>query len=147
MVRRRRVVALPRYLSATAMMFIVGTSLRVGRAVANVGTALYTRNDLTRTWTDQEAIRLHGRMAVDWLLPTRVPDDGTAFVEYLKLIADKSASVENEQSRKRLMVLVADALGGYMHGVLLVKVKASYYEGRAGFDLTNTLYGIMRKIK
>jgi hypothetical protein len=45
------------------------------------------------------------------------------------------------------MVMVADAFGGYMYGVLLVKVKASYYEGRVSFDVTNTLYGIMRKIK
>lgn len=131
----------------TIIILIVVLPLSVSLTVANVGTALYKRSDLTRTWTEQEATRLHGRMLVDQLLPRSDVDDGVAFLDHMKLIMSKSKMIENEDVRKHIMVMIADAMGGYMHGVLLVKVKASYYEGRVGFDVTNTLYRIMRKIK
>jgi len=112
----------------------------------NVGTTLYARRDLHKNWTEPEATRRWARKIVDRLLPTRIPD-GPAFVQYLKLVADKLKIIENDVTRRHTMVTVADALGGYMHGVLLPTVKTSYYEGRAGFDATDKLYGMMRKIK
>lgn len=112
----------------------------------NVGTTLYARRDLLKNWTEPEAARLRARKIVDRLLPTRIPD-GPAFVRYFKLIGDKMKTIKNDVTRRQTMVTVADALGGYMYGVLLPTVKTAYYEGRADFDATDKLYGMMRKIK
>lgn len=114
--------------------------------VLNVGTSLYEKRDKTKFWTEQESIRLQSRKIVDQLLPTRIPD-GVAFIRYVKLIVDKSGIIDSDQRRKQIMVVVADAIGGYMYGVLLPKIKMSYYDGRVGFDVTSTLYELMRKIK
>lgn len=114
--------------------------------VLNVGTSLYEKRDTIKFWTEQESIRLQSRKIVDQLLPTRIPD-GVAFIKYMKLIVDKSGIIDSDQRRKQIMVVVADAVGGYMYGVLLPKIKMSYYDGRVGFDVTNKLYGLMRKIK
>lgn len=138
-VRHRRV-------AVVVLLWLSWSPFATSAGPVNVGTALYTRRDLTKVWTEPEAVRLRVRQMVDRLLPTRVPD-GPAFVQYMKSIADKSKIIENDATRRRAMVAVADAVGGYMHGVLLPNVKASYYEGRARFDATNRLYGTMRKIR
>lgn len=118
---------------------------RVGEPI-NVGTTLYGKRDLTKYWTEQEASGLQCRAIVDQLLPRRVPG-GAAFFSYVKLIVDQSEIIDSGKSRRRTMVAVADAIGGYMFGVLLPKIKRSYYEGREPYNVTNRLYGIMRKIK
>lgn len=132
---------------ADAILILLSfSSMTTSAEKVNVGTALYARRDLTKKWTDSEAVRLLVRMIVDQLLPTRIPD-GPAFVEYLKLIANKSKIIDDDATRRYTMVAMADAVGGYMNGVLLPEVKTSYYEGRAGFDATNKLYRTMEKIK
>lgn len=114
--------------------------------VLNVGTSLYTKSDTTKFWTEQESIKLQGRKIVEQLFPTRIPD-GDEFIKYMQLIVDKSGIIDSDQRRKQIMVMVADAIGGYMYGVLLPKIKMSYYDGRVNFGVTSKLYGLMRKIK
>lgn len=112
----------------------------------NVGTTLYRKCDLIQIWSNQEAIRLQGRMIVDQLIPKQIPD-GATFIEYVKLIMDKSTIIDSEDTENYTKVMVADVIGGYMHSVLLFKVKASYYEGNIDSNVTRWLYGTMRKIK
>lgn len=112
----------------------------------NVGTVLYRKHDLVQIWTDQEAIRLQGRMIVDQLLPRQI-SDGATFIKYVKLIMDKSAIIDSEDTENYTRIIVADIIGGYMHSVLLFKVKTSYYEGYIDFNFISWLYGMMRKIK
>lgn len=114
--------------------------------IINVGTSLYRRRDLIKMWTDQEVIRLQSRMIIEQLLPTK-NHDGAVFIKYMKLIMNKSDIIDNVTSRKQIMIMVADIMGGYMYGVLLPKVKMTYYEGHVGFNVTNKLYEMMRKIK
>lgn len=114
--------------------------------IVNVGTSLYRRRDLIKIWSNQEVIQLQGRMIVEQLLPTKIPD-GAVFIKYLKMIINKSEIIDSDTSRKQTMVMVADVMGGYMFGILLPKVKMSYYEGRIGFNVTNYLYEMMQKIK
>lgn len=137
-------------ISAPSLLLML-TSLTVSAAQVevsiNVGTTLYNKRDLTKFWTKQEATRLQCRAIVDQLIPRRIPN-GTAFINYLQNITHYSKFIiDSENSRTLIMVAVADAIGGYMFGVLLPKIKASYYEDRVSYDLVYKLYGIMRKIK
>lgn len=118
----------------------------ISAEVINVGTALYSIRDTNRSWIEPESIELQSRKIVEQLLPTRIPD-GITFIKYMKLIVDKSVIIHSDQRRKQIMVTVADAMGGYMYGVLLPKIKASYYDGSVSFDVVSRLYGLMRKIK
>lgn len=122
-----------------------GVTRRTART-GDLGTTLYGLRDLKRNWTKTEAVRLQTRMIVEGLIPRKIPGGG-AFVKYLKLVVDKSEIIDNNDSRKTIMVLVADVLGGYLNSVLLPKVKSSYYEGRESYEDTNKLHGTLRKIK
>lgn len=118
-----------------------------GQPPPYVGTTIYGARDLTRAWwTRQDAVRLSGRRIVDELLPRRVPD-GAPFLRYWRLAMDKSANIENAEFRRQTVLMVADALGGYLHGVMLPNVKAAYYDGRADYDVTDRLHALLRKIK
>lgn len=110
------------------------------------GTALYGDHDRTRKWSEQEAFRLQTRMMVEQLLPRRVLG-GAVFIEYVRLIVEKSKDIDNDQTEKDTLVAVTDVIGGYMQGVLLPRVKAAYYEGYEDYNVTSQLYGMMRKIK
>lgn len=113
----------------------------------NVGTVLYRKHDLIQVWTEQEAIRLQGRMIVDQLLPRQIPD-GATFIEYVKLIMKKSAIIDSEDTENNTKIMVADIIGGYIQTMLLFKTKTSYYEGyNMNFKFISWLYEMMRKIK
>lgn len=114
--------------------------------LVNVGTALYGKSDLSKNWTDEDVIKLRIRMVVEQLLPNRIPD-GAVFIKYFELIVNRSEMIiESEKTRRQTIVMIADVIGGYMYGVLLPQIKMSYYDGRVDFNVTNKLYGIMRKI-
>lgn len=134
---------------AAALLFAVAAAAaRVSyRKPPNVGTTMYDRRDLNRAeWTQRDAVKLFGRMIVDQLLPRRVPD-GAAFSRYWELIAKKMTVIGNAELRKVVTVMVADAVGGYVHAVMWPKVKASYYAGHGTYNVTERLHGLLQKIK
>ena len=92
-------------------------------ASINVGTALYNHADdmYDTLWTEKDMLMLHSRMLIENLIP-KIVVDGNAFLSYIKLIIKTLETIVNDQTRRIAMVSVADAIEGYMHGVMLPHV-------------------------
>lgn len=117
-----------------------------------LGTALYGPSDLAedRKWTEDEQIELRCRMSIGALVPGRVPTGNGAvdvFVKYFDLIRDSADRIESIVLRKRTMVLVADAIGSYLHARMLPEIRALYYEGKVNYTSTKRLHDLAKKIK
>jgi hypothetical protein len=128
-----------------AVLFLISIT---AVASLNVGTTLYNHVDIMydTPWTGKDMLMLHSRMLIENLIPKNVVD-GNAFLSYIKLIIKTSEIIVNDQTRKIAMVSVADAIGGYMHGVLLPHVSQEYYKGHESYKVTNELHALLRKIK
>lgn len=119
-------------------------------ATGNLGTALYTRSDLDRAkWTYDEQIDLRCRMTAESLVPGRVPANGAdAFLAYFDLLRDvANTKFGSESGRRRAMVAVTDAIGGYMYAKLLPRARWSYYEARLDYPTAKRLHDLMANIK
>lgn len=119
-------------------------------AAGLLGTTLYTQSDLDRAkWTYDEQIDLRCRMAAESLVPGRVPANGAdAFLGYFDLLRDvANTKFGSELGRKRAMVAVTDAIGGYMYVKLLPRVRRSYYEARLDYSTAKRLHDLMANIK
>lgn len=116
-------------------------------ATFNVGTVLYNTDEVMfKIWAEEDVLMLRSRMLMDQLIPQNVVD-GKAFLDYVKLIMKKSEIITSDQTRRIAMVSVADAIGGYLQGMMLPHVNDAYYKGRESFEVTNELYMLSRKIK
>ncbi|XP_026806766.1 uncharacterized protein LOC113549588 [Rhopalosiphum maidis] len=117
-------------------------------ASINVGTALYNHVDnmYDTQWTKIDMLMLHSRMLIENLIPKNVID-GNTFLGYTKLIIKTSETIANDQTRRIAMISVADAIGGYLHGVMLPRVNQEYYKGHESYKVTNELHALLRKIK
>lgn len=119
-------------------------------AAGLLGTTLYTRSDLDRAkWTYDEQIDLRCRMAAESLVPGHVPANGAdAFLGYFDLLRDvANTKFGSESGRKRAMVAVTDAIGGYMYAKLLPRARRSYYEARLDYPTAKRLHDLMANIK
>ncbi|XP_060836064.1 uncharacterized protein LOC132918673 [Rhopalosiphum padi] len=128
-----------------AVLFLISIT---AVAALNVGTALYNHVDIMydTPWTEKDMLMVHSRMLIENLIPKNVVD-GNAFLSYIKLIIKTSETIVNDQTRRIAMVSVADAIGGYMQGVMLPHVNQKYYNGHESFEVTNELHALLRKIK
>lgn len=116
-------------------------------AAVNVGTALYDINDATyKAWTEDDAAMLRSRMMMDHLIPETVVA-GRTFLDYAKVVIRTTEMIVSDQTRKIVMVSVADAIGGYLQGVMLPHVRAAYYNGREHFKVTDELHNMAQKMK
>jgi hypothetical protein len=128
-----------------AVLFLISIT---AVAALNVGTALYNHVDIMydTPWTEKDMLMLHSRMLIENLIPKNVVD-GNAFLSYIKLIIKTSETIVNDQTRRIAMVSVADAIGGYMQGVMLPHVNQKYYNGHEIFEVINELRALLRKMK
>lgn len=116
-------------------------------AAINVGTALYDVDDATReTWTDDDVAMLRSRMLMDRLIPKSVVD-GSRFLEYVRVILKTTETIVSGRAREIAMVSVADVVGGYLRGVMVPHANSAYYNGREGFQVTDQLHALARKIE
>jgi hypothetical protein len=128
-----------------AVLFLISIT---AVAALNVGTALYNHVDIMydTPWTEKDMLMLHSRMLIENLIPKNVVD-GNAFLSYIKLIIKTSETIVNDQTRRIAMVSVADAIGGYMQGVMLPHVNQKCYNGHEIFEVINELRALLRKMK
>lgn len=114
------------------------------------GTALYKLTDVNRkTWTTSERIELQCRMTVGSLVPgANFSDyDGDFFLQYFDQIKNEAKKIVSSVTRKRAMIAVVDALGGYLHAELLPRARELYYEGWAKYSTVKRLYELDKNIK
>ncbi|XP_026806467.1 uncharacterized protein LOC113549388 [Rhopalosiphum maidis] len=129
-----------------AVVFLISITVV---ASINVGTALYNHVDILTydtQWSKKDMLMLHSRMLIENLIPKNVID-GNTFLGYTKLIIKTSETIANDQTRRIAMISVADAIGGYLHGVMLPRVNQEYYKGHESYKVTNELHALLRKIK
>lgn len=112
------------------------------------GTSLYKRSDVGRRWTDGQVVDLQCRMVIGSLVPTKIPTNSDIFLNYIELVKNVSnIKLGLTTKKKRAMVMVADAIGGYLYSKLLPNDKMLYYDGKASYVTTQRLYNLMKKIK
>ncbi|KAE9538787.1 hypothetical protein AGLY_005369 [Aphis glycines] len=114
------------------------------------GTALYKLTDVDRkTWTYAERIELQCRMTVGSLVPgANFSDyDGDIFLQYFDEVKNEAKKIISSVTRKRAMIAVVDALGGYLHAELLPRAKELYYEGQAKYSTVKRLHKLEKNIK
>jgi hypothetical protein len=111
------------------------------------GTTLYTISDIRRKWTDTESFELQGRMLVGSLIPTKIPENENDFLDYFVSIKRSIDKIHSAVGRKRAMVMVADAIGGYLYAKMLPQIRIFYYEGKFKYSTTKRLHDLMKKIK
>jgi len=113
----------------------------------NVGTALYDIEDMTsKTWSREDVVLIRTRMLMDQLIPRKVVN-GKSFIKYITIIVDTFQTIADERTKKNAMLSVADAIGGYIQGVMLPHLKDRYYKGLESYEVTNDVHGLARKIK
>ncbi|XP_022179226.1 uncharacterized protein LOC111039883 [Myzus persicae] len=114
----------------------------------NVGTALYSIDDIAsaKTWTTEDVAILRTRMLMDELIPKNVVD-GRLFLNYVRIIFKKFDTISDDRTKKNAMISAADAIGGYLQGVMLPHVKDRYYRGLESYEVTHELHALARKIK
>lgn len=114
------------------------------------GTVLYKLKDINRkTWTYSERTELQCRMTVGSLVPgANFSDyDGDIFLQYFDHIKNEAKKIVSSVTRKRAMIAVVDALGGYLHAELLPRARELYYEGRAKYSTLKRLHKLEKNIK
>lgn len=114
------------------------------------GTSLYKLTDVDRkTWTYADRIELQCRKSVGLLIPRAnfSDGDGERFLEYLGVIKGEAKKIVSSVARKRAMIAVVDALGGYLHTKLLPYVREQYYAGRATYSTVKQLHDLEKNIK
>ncbi|VVC30009.1 Hypothetical protein CINCED_3A016216 [Cinara cedri] len=114
---------------------------------ANFGTTLYTKSDVEKHWTDTELIALQCRMLIGWLIPTKIPDNGETFLAYFDLIKNHTTKINSLAIRKRTMIIIVDAIGGYMHTKMLPQFKLFYYDGKMKYSTMKRLHDLLKAIK
>ncbi|XP_022160964.1 uncharacterized protein LOC111027058 [Myzus persicae] len=116
------------------------------------GTVLYKLTDVDRkTWTDADRVELQCRKLVGSLIPganfSNGDGDGERFLEYFSLIKGQAKKIVSSVARKRAMIAIVDALGGYLHTKLLPNVREQYYAGRATYSTVKRLHDLEKNIK
>lgn len=116
------------------------------------GTSLYKLTDVDRkTWTYADRIELQCRKSVGLLIPranfSDGDGDGERFLEYFGVIKGEAKKIVSSVARKRAMIAVVDALGGYLHTKLLPHVREQYYAGRATYSTVKQLHELEKNIK
>jgi len=116
------------------------------------GTVLYKLTDVDRkTWTYADRIELQCRKSVGSLIPganfSKGDGDGERFLEYFGVIKGEAKKIVSSVARKRAMIAVVDALGGYLHTKLLPHVREQYYAGRATYSTVKQLHNLEKNIK
>lgn len=112
------------------------------------GTVLYKLTDVDRkTWTYADLMELQIRKSVGLLIPSTNFSDGERFLEYFDVIKGEAKKIVSSVARKRAMMLVLDALGGYLHTKLLSHAKQQYYEGQATYSTVKRLHDLDKTIK
>lgn len=112
-----------------------------------LGTTLYTLSDIKRKWTGTESYELQSRMLVGSLVPTKIPENENDFLDYFVSIKNATNKIDSAVGRKRVLVMVADAIGGYLYAKMLPQVRILYYEGKLKYSTTKRLHDLMKKIK
>lgn len=113
----------------------------------NFGTTLYTQLNIKKNWTNNERIELQCRMLVGSLIPTKIPEDGDVFLTYFNLIKNHTNKINSVASRKRTMIMIVDAIGGYLHAKMLPQNILLYYDGKSKYSTTKRLYNLVKAIK
>jgi len=116
------------------------------------GTSLYKLTDVDRKmWTSADLIELQCRKSVGLLIPGANFSDGDGtdvrFLQYFDVIKGEAKKIVSSVARKRAMIAVVDALGGYLHTKLLPHVRQQYYAGRTTYSTAKRLHDLEKNIK
>ncbi|CAI6348636.1 unnamed protein product [Macrosiphum euphorbiae] len=116
------------------------------------GSSLYKVTDIDRkTWTSADCIELQCRKSIGLLIPganfTDGDGAGVRFLQYFDVVKAEAKKIVSSVARKRAMIAVVDALGGYLHTKLLPHVREQYYAGRASYSTVKRLQDLDKNIK
>uniref|UniRef100_T1HMF3 Uncharacterized protein n=1 Tax=Rhodnius prolixus TaxID=13249 RepID=T1HMF3_RHOPR len=129
-----------KYQRTTKNKMHVDTAFEYNRTI-NVRTVLFVHSDSCKTcWSLSELNLLVARRIMQDLIPKRIPKDFPALLTYIQTCVNTVKAKTSGKATELMLSALYDALGGYLHSVVIPILNEAFYAGNVDYKVTSELH-------